>query len=97
MDLINFMAQACHYAQECTDEWSGGDKWDRTMALECTSHQMACFLAQNTVMGNFGVESGIFIDQLVEIPMKSIDEWEKLIKEEVKSMGGLKLDIDKNS
>lgn len=91
MKLLNFMAQACHFAQENIDGWEIDEpSFDRELALQCTSHQMACFVAQNTVGGDCGVESGILIDQLVETPMKSIAEWTDIILELVLEHGGFK-------
>lgn len=91
-NLINFLAKACYYAQEHIDD---ADAWDTSFSnrenlLQCVSFQVACFLAQNTVLGNEGVECGVVLDDLATHPMKSEKEWEKIIKVLVKDLGGLK-------
>lgn len=89
MKLLQFMAEACHYAQGHIDGWEIDDpSFDRELALQCTSYQMACFLAQNTALGDGGVESTILIEQLTELPMKSIAEWTDIILSLVIELGG---------
>lgn len=90
--LIDFLAQACHYAQEHIDDadaW-GVDKDTRENLLQCTSFQVACFLSQNTVDGNQGVDWDVVISQLVEHPAKTIKQWEVIIAELAKQYGGWK-------
>lgn len=90
MKLIEFMGKACHYAQEyicCDVAWSQ-DKDDREYLLQCTSYQMACFLAQNTVHGNEGVDWNIIIDKLSEPGVKSATEWEDILMTHVIELGG---------
>jgi len=92
MKLLKFMAQACHYAQEHIEGWH--DEADlstpsREDLLQCTSFQMACFLAQNTVNGDGGVEWDVVIEQLEE-PIRSEKEWTKILKALVKELGGWK-------
>lgn len=83
MRLVDFLAQACHFAQEHIDDpeaWSlEGDESSREVQLECTSFMAACFLSQNTVRGSEGVEWSVIIKELVEHPMKSIDEWRVIL------------------
>jgi len=49
---------------------------------------VACFLAQNTILGDEGVEWGIVIEKLVE-PIRNIKEWEKIFNQLIKNLGGL--------
>jgi len=97
--LLDFMAKACHYAQEhCGDP----DAWPtdcdkRIKLLQCTSFQMACFLAQNTVNGSEGVEWEVVINELASnkrskngIMLKSVSEWKKILRKIVKELGGWK-------
>ena len=94
MKLLRFMAESCHYAQGHIDGWEIDDpSFDREFALQCTSYQMACFLAQNTMLGDGGVDSTILIKQLTELPMKSIAEWEEIILELAIEHGGFKPEI----
>jgi hypothetical protein len=93
MNLLTFMAKSCHYAQDhirCPDAWDQ-TKIFRGSKLECVSYQIACFLAQNTVEGHYGVEFDIILDQLIE-PLKSEEEWENILSDIVSEMGGWKLD-----
>jgi hypothetical protein len=90
--LISFLAKACYYAQEHIDD---AQAWDispenREQLLQCTSYQVACFISQNTVDGGDGVEWCVVIDELVEHPMKSEKQWEKIITKMIKVYGGLK-------
>jgi hypothetical protein len=90
--LVDFMAEACHYAQEHIDDvdaWPH-DESNRTSYLQCVSYQMACFFAQNTVDGFEGVEWEVVINQLVKNPMKSIQEWKKILNKIAKELGGWK-------
>lgn len=90
MKLIDMMAKACHYAQEHIDD---PEAWDnspvaRTAHFGCVSYQIACFLAQNTHDGHFGVESDIILDQLVELPMKSEKQWKVILDTLAFRLGG---------
>ena len=92
--LIDFMAEACHYAQEHVgdkDSWSMSQE-DREIYFNCVSYQMACFLAQNTVRGDEGVEWEFILDDLVERnpPVKSIVAWKKILNNLAKKLGGWK-------
>jgi len=97
--LVDFMAQACSYAQEhCGDPqaWTT-DKNERIQLLQCVSFQMACFLAQNTVQGDKGVEWEVVLEPLVSTKrgkngfmMKSVEEWKKIINKIAKELGGWK-------
>ena len=95
--LLDFMAKACHYAQEhvgCPDAWFK-DKGHREQLLQCTSYQMACFLAQNTVKGKEGVEWEIVITPLISPKLdkncmmtKSVEQWKKILNKIVRELGG---------
>jgi hypothetical protein len=92
MTLVSIMAKACHYAQEHIDD---ADAWptdvlSRENLLQCTSFQMACFFAQNTPEGDNGVEWDVVLEELVERPMKSEEQWEKIIGDIAKELGGWK-------
>jgi len=90
MKLSKMLAKACMYAQEHIDDkdaWPT-DKETRENLLQCTSFQVACFLAQNTVHGKHGVEWSIVIDALIEYPMKSEKEWQTIIDSLAKDHGG---------
>lgn len=100
-ELLDFMAKACHYAQShcgCPQTW-GDNLADREYLLQCTSFQIACFLAQNTVEGVDGVEWNIVIDKLVDttldkngIMCKSEEKWKKILQKIVNDLGGWKTD-----
>jgi hypothetical protein len=95
MKLVTMLAKACHYAQEHIDDddaW-GTSKLIREYLLQCTSYQIACFLSQNTVYGDGGVEWGIIIKELSEHPMKSEKEWVKIINKIAKEFGGWKKSV----
>ena len=95
--LLDFMAKACHYAQEhvgCPDAWSKTGA-EREQLLQCTSFQMACFLAQNTVDGRNGVEWEIVIAPLISSKLdkngmmaKSVEQWKKILNKIVIELGG---------
>lgn len=98
-ELVDFMAKACHYAQEhCGDSeaWTTKEH-DREYLLQCVSYQMACFLAQNTVGGHNGVEWEVVINELTStkkdkngLMVKSIEEWKKILNKIAKELGGWK-------
>jgi len=98
-ELIDFMAESCYYAQEHIgdpDAWST-DNADREKLLQCTSFQMSCFLAQNTVNGYNGVEWEVVLEPLVStkcdkngMMVKSIKEWKKILNKIAKELGGWK-------
>jgi hypothetical protein len=88
--LIEFLAQACHYAQEHCDD---ATVWDTSSAyrqqlLRCVSYQVSCFLAQNTRLGGGGVAYDIVLDALAEYPGKSIGHWERIIESRATKLGG---------
>jgi hypothetical protein len=90
MDLISFMSKSCHYAQEHIhdpDAWSQNVN-KRKYLFQCTSYQVACFLAQNTFLGQDGVECDIVLDKLAEPGVKSEEQWEKIITDIVGDLGG---------
>lgn len=92
MNLLSFMAKACHYAQEHIDDeeaWPIGEV-EREDYLQCVSYQMACFLAQNTVFGYNGVESDVVLKELAERPMKSESQWTTILEGIVLRLGGWK-------
>lgn len=89
--LLNYLAKSCHYAQEHIDDLDAWDNLERPLQLTCVSYQVACFLAQNTIDGlEEGVESDIILDELVELPLKSENQWEKVINQKAKLCGGFK-------
>ena len=92
MKLVNYMAKSCYYAQEHIDDLDAWpeDVTERGDLLQCTSFQMACFLAQNTINGNEGVDWEIVWDELVQHPMKSEKEWKKILNNIAKELGGWK-------
>lgn len=99
LKLLDFMAKACLYAQEhiCDPQAWPQDKGNRSNLLQCTSYQIACFLAQNTVEGEAGVESNIILDDLASTKknadgfmIHSLAEWKKILNKLVKEMGGWK-------
>ena len=90
MKLIDFLSKACMYAQEHIDDasaWNGEQREDR---LQCTSYQVACFLAQNTTLGHHGVGYDVILNELTEHPMKTEKEWKTILKGIVKELGGWK-------
>ena len=89
--LLDFMAQSCYYAQEHCYEWWKEDRPDIGDMFECTSYQMACFLSQNTVHGNEGVDWDIVYDNLNERRRISLREWTKILNDLAKEFGGWKI------
>jgi hypothetical protein len=88
--LLDYLARSCAYAQEHIDDL---DAWPasasrRLELLQCTSFQVACFLAQTTQQGEDGVFWDVVIDQLVEHPAKSEAEWTAIIDGIANSYGG---------
>jgi hypothetical protein len=88
LSIANFMAKACHYAQGHIDDVDAWAKSDRENRLQCISYQMACFFAQNTKRGYYGVPWEIMIDKLAEHPMKTEGQWKKIINKIAKDLGG---------
>ena len=90
MKLDEMLAKACMFAQghiDDLDAWPSGGA-GRVKLLQCTSYQIACFLAQNTRYGHWGVDWSVIIDELVEHPMKSQKEWRKIINDLATKLGG---------
>lgn len=97
--LLDFMAKACHYAQEhCGDPQAWPKNvGDRANLLQCTSFQVACFLAQSTEKGDSGVESNVVLKELSSnrknkhgLMIKSVEQWKRIILKLVKELGGWK-------
>ena len=88
MDLLTLMAKSCYYAQEHVDDPEAWACSERCRYFTCVSYQVACFLAQNTVDGHEGVDCNIVIDELIARPMKTEQQWEKIIQAKVKELGG---------
>ena len=86
--LVDYLAKSCAYAQEHIDGWEIS-KAERESLLQCTSFQVACFLAQNTLYGFEGVEWEVVIKELSD-KMKSEKAWKKIINAKIKRLGGLK-------
>ncbi len=99
VDLLEMLARICYHAQEniCDPYFHSTEFCDRESAFLATSYVVACLLAQNTVNGYGGVESEIVLNQLIDITenedglmLKSLEEWEDIIKINVESFGGFK-------
>jgi hypothetical protein len=90
MTLVQMLAKACMYAQEHIDDYSAWpiNKDDRERLLQCTSFQVACFLAQNTRNGKEGVDWGVIIYDLIDIPMKDEKTWLKILNRKAEDYGG---------
>ena len=80
--LVELLAQLCAYAQEHVndkDAWPT-DPESRSSLLQCTSFQVACFIAQNTILGDDGVEADVVLDQLIQYPAKTIEQWKAILR-----------------
>lgn len=88
--LPQMMALACYYAQAHIDDDCDCPPMLRETMLQCTSYQIACFLAQNTVRGSGGVEWGVVIEELIARPMKDTENWLKIINNIAAELGGWK-------
>ncbi len=89
MKLLTMMAKACHYAQQHIDDLeSWTDPQTREYMLECTSYQMACFLAQNTAEGRHGIEWDVVYDDLLAQPGKTEEQWADILGGIAKELGG---------
>ena len=90
MRLISMVASMCSYAQE---HWAEAFKCATTQwkedCMAATSFAVACFLAQNTVQGNIGVEWEVVLVELIGQP-KTEAQWRKIIGTLVREHGGLK-------
>jgi hypothetical protein len=86
MTLTEYMVNSCVYAQE---HFSDADLTPTKLgfAMEITSYQIACFLAQNTKLGSGGVEWDIVHAQLCG-STKSEAEWKQIIDDLVMKLGG---------
>lgn len=89
--LLSYLAQSCAYAQEHIDDLDAwpSDYVGRERLLQCTSYQVACFIAQNTNKGSSGVSSDIVLAELIQHPAKPASEWEAIIQDIVDDHGGL--------
>jgi hypothetical protein len=99
VDLLQMLARICYHAQEtlCDPELNSTDICDRGHAFLATSYVIACFLAEYTVDGHYGVETEIVLDYLVDttestngLILTSIDKWKDIITNIVNSYGGFK-------
>jgi hypothetical protein len=86
-NLVPFLAQMCAYAQEHVND---ADAWpidpaSRSSYFSCTSYQVACFIAQNTIFGSDGVEADVVLDQLIQRPAKTESEWRIVLQPIVNS------------
>jgi len=91
------MAKACHFAQEHIDDpqaWST-DPIVREDYLQCVSYQMACFFAQNTVLGSEGVDWDVVLKELIEHEAKSEAVWERILDKIAKTLGGWRIEWEK--
>ena len=88
MTLLKYITRSCYYAQEhflsdtCTLQ-----KEELRLAMEATSYQVSCFIAQNTAFGYHGVDWDIVLDELVS-DLKTESEWKKIIVTKVRLYGG---------
>jgi hypothetical protein len=78
-NLVRFLAQICTYAQEHVDD---ADAWpidseSRSNFFQCTSYQVACFIAQNT---EEGVDANVVLDDLIQHPAKTESEWVNILR-----------------
>jgi hypothetical protein len=85
------LAEICYYAQQHV---SDPQAWDHSkehleQLFQCTSYTIACFIAQNTVEGDGGVDWDIVQEELCTMPAKSLKQWEQIIKKKLKAFGGL--------
>jgi len=80
MKLVNYMAKSCCYAQDSTFDFD-------INAMERVSYQMSCFLAQNTVYGNDGVDWDIAKKDLIG-KKKTEEEWVEFFNKQAKELGG---------
>ncbi len=89
-ELADYLAKMCNYAQQHIEHgWVSGD---RENLLRCTSFAVACFLAQNTVEGDAGVEWDVVLEELIDTePMsKPVGHWRAIIDNLVEELGGWK-------
>ena len=107
MKVVNFMAKACHYAQEhYAQEYIGDpDAWgelkqNRENYFTCVSYQMACFFAENTVNGeNDGVDCNIVMEELINtkrlkgMMIKSVKEWKTILQDIADDLGGWRYSV----
>jgi hypothetical protein len=88
--LVDYLARSCAYAQghiDDLDAWPA-DTVAREELLQCTSYQVACFLAQSTKLGHGGVPWDVVIPELVEHPAKSEGRWAEIITGIAEEYGG---------
>jgi hypothetical protein len=87
-NITEYMVKSCVFAQ---DHFVGSDmiSSDLYFAMEPTSYQIACFLAQNTMLGHGGVEWSIVHEELCG-DLKDEDQWKEIIGNLVTQFGGLK-------
>ena len=97
--LLDFMAKACHYAQEYIgdpDAW-GEQKQNRENYFNCVSYQMACFFAENTE--NDGVNCNIVMEELINtkrhkgMMIKSVKEWKTILQDIADDLGGWRYNV----
>lgn len=92
MKLKQFIALACHYAQDYC-YFDNTTTADRSYLLESVSYQVACFLAQNTKLGGDGVDWDVVLKDLAEAPIKSVKQWEEIIEGKANELGGWKQSV----
>ena len=92
MHLLDYMAKSCAYAQQHIDDEHAWpiDSNTRTDLLECVSFQMACFFAQNTPLGDEGVDWDVVIEELRQHPAKSEKTWKQILTKIWNSLDGPK-------
>ena len=77
MNLPTMVAKMCYYAQSILSDDNEPGNIEPMMV--CTSHAVACFLAQNTKHGEDGVETNVALKELCKLPAKNEHEWEVVI------------------
>lgn len=90
--LVDICAEMCFFAQShSADQEAWGprksaklDNW-----MQHTSFVVACWLAQNTVLGSDGVEWEVVQDDLCG-EVKDLDTWKQIITNLVDEFGGCK-------
>jgi hypothetical protein len=74
--LIDVLSKICYYAQDHSAAWDvRGDE----SHFDHTSHVVSCFISQNTLHGDEGVDWDIVLDELTG-EVKNEEQWKKIIE-----------------
>lgn len=90
MDLVSTISKICYYAQSHSadkEAWGPRESTDLRYSMEHVSFVVACFLAQNTTLGNHGVSFDIVLKDLIG-KVKTEKQWTSFFKKMVKDFGG---------